>query len=184
MRRLLVLLAVGACASPGGSQSNETTPREATVFQSSETGMLMAERPRASVANLSAAPQLLWLAVKKVYADLDVPVTVENPAARQIGNQNFFRMRTFAGQSMVNFVDCGSGMTGPKAASYRIYISLLTMVIPDGKGGTTVQTTFVPMGQDVAGGSTDKIPCGTTGRLEQLFLDRVVAAVGGAAAKP
>src|SRR6185312_5403040 len=102
----------------------------------------------------------------------------ENPASHQIGNQNFYRSRQFAGQPMVNFVDCGSGMTGPKAGSYRIYISLLTMVNPDGKGGTTLQTTFVPMGQDVAGGSSEKISCGTTGRLEQLFIDKVKAELG------
>jgi len=68
-------------------------------------------------------------------------------------------------------------MTGAKAATYRIYISLLSDVIPDGNGGTKVQVTFVPMGQDVTGGSTDRIPCGTTGRLEQLLLDRVTALV-------
>jgi hypothetical protein len=34
------------------------------------------------------------------------------------------------------------------------------------------------MGQDVAGGSSDRIPCGTTGRLEQLMLDQVKANVG------
>jgi hypothetical protein len=74
---------------------------------------------------------------------------------------------------MTQFVDCGSGMTGPKAASYRIYMSLLTQISGDGKGGTIVQTTFVPMGQDISQGSTDRIPCGTTGRLEQLVLDRI-----------
>lgn len=126
----------------------------------------------------------MWLAVKKVYADLEVPLAVENPSARQIGNANFYKSRSFAGQSMVQFVDCGSGMTGPKSASYRIYMSLLTDVIPDGKGGTKLQTTFVPMGQDLAGGSTDKIPCGTTGRLEQLFLDRVGAEVHALPSKP
>jgi hypothetical protein len=79
---------------------------------------------------------------------------------------------------MTPLVDSASGMTCPKAATYRIYMSLLTDVIPDGKGGTKLQTTFVPMGHDVAGGSTDRIPCGTTGRLEQMLLDQVAATVG------
>jgi hypothetical protein len=179
MRRLLLLVAVSACATGGASQTDETTARQAAIYQSSETGTLMAERPRASVANLTNAPAQVWLAVKKVYGDLEVPLTVENPGARQLGNENFFRSRSFAGQPMTALVDCGSGMTGPKAANYRIYMSLLTQVIPDGKGGTKLQTTFVPMGQDVAGGSSDRIPCGTTGRLEELFIGRVQAALGG-----
>jgi hypothetical protein len=87
-------------------------------------------------------------------------------------------MRQLAGRPMTEFVDCGSGMTGPKAATYKIYMSLLTMVIPDGKGGTTVQTTFVPTGQDMTGNSSDRLPCATTGRLEQSFLDRVKANLG------
>jgi len=81
-------------------------------------------------------------------------------------------------QPMAQLVDCGSGMTGPKASTYRIYISLLTSISTDGKGGTTVQTTFVPMGQDVSGGSSDRIPCGSTGRFEQVFLDKVKATLG------
>jgi len=179
MRRALFLLIVCGCASGGSSvETSNSTPKQAAIFSSSETGVLLAERPRASVTTIAAAPAAVWFAVKKVYADWEIPVTVENPTVHQIGNQNFYRSRQIAGKSMTDFVDCGSGMTGPKASTYRIYISLLTDVIADGKGGTTVQVTFVPMGQDVAGGSSDRIPCGTTGRLEQLMLDRVKANIG------
>lgn len=179
MRRAVFLLLLSGCASAGTSPpTSDSTPKQAVIYSSSETGTLLAERPRASTALIAAPPGAVWLAVKKVYAAWDIPLTVENTSTRQIGNQNFFKAHQVAGHSMMQFVDCGSGMTGPKAATYRIYMSLLTDVIPDGKGGTKVQTTFVPMGQDVAGGSTDRIPCGTTGRLEQLLLDQVAAAAG------
>jgi hypothetical protein len=187
MRRLILLAtlaALGACATGGATQTDETTARQAAIFSSPETGTLMTDRPRASVTMIAAPPAKVWLAVKSIYAKFDVPLSVENPGTRQIGNENFFRSRTFAGQPMTALVDCGSGMTGPKAATYRIYMSLLTDVIPDGQGGTKLQTTFVPMGQDLAGGSSDRIPCGTTGRLEQLFLDQVTAVVTGASGKP
>jgi hypothetical protein len=49
----------------------------------------------------------------------------------------------------------------------------------DGKGGTMVQTTFVPKGQDFSGTSSEKIPCASTGRFEAYLLDRVRAALGG-----
>ena len=176
MRRLILLAAITACASGGPPQTDESTPRQPAIYQSAETGTIMGERPRASVTTIAVPPPKVWLAVKSVYAKLDVPLTVENPGTRQIGNENFFRSHTFAGQSMASLVDCGSGMEGPKATNYRIYMSLLTFVIPDGQGGTKVQTTFVPMGQDVAGGSSDRMSCGTTGRLEQWFLDQVTAA--------
>lgn len=177
MRRMLLILGVTACAS-AGQPTNDTTPKQAVVFASSETGIMMADRPHATTATIAAPPASVWLAVKKVYADWDIPVTVENPSGHQIGNENFWKMRNIAGKSMTAFVDCGTGMTGPKAMSYRIYISLLTNVVSDGHGGTTIQATFVPMGQDVEGGSSERIPCGTTGRLEQLMIDQVNATLG------
>ena len=56
-------------------------------------------------------------------------------------------------------------------------MSLITNVSSDPKGGTLVQVTFSALGQDVTEGSTDRIPCGTTGHLEQLVLDRTKAAI-------
>ena len=176
MRRAFLLLLLCGCASAGTSPpTSDSTPKQAVIYTSPETGTLLGERPRASSIIIAAPPAGVWLAVKKVYGDWEIPLTIENTSTRQIGNANFYRVRQMAGESMAKFVDCGSGMTGPKALTYRIYISLLTDVIPDGKGGTRLQATFVAMGQDVAGGSTDRIPCGTTGRLEQLLLDRVAS---------
>lgn len=177
MRRIVCLLALCGCAS-SGSTMEETTPRQAKVFESAETGTLLADRPRAVATTIAAPAAQVWLAAKKVYMDLEIPVTVENPSAHQIGNANFFKSRQIGGHAMPEFVDCGSSMTGPKAASYRIYISLLTDVMTDGHGGAKVQTTFVPMGQDISGGSADRIPCGSTGRFEAFFLDKVKAEVG------
>ena len=157
---------------PRPTRACRARPSSSRAGRREPCSVIARSRRRSPVA---AAPATVWFAVKKVYADLDIPVVVENPSARQIGNPNFFKMRQIGGRSMTEFVDCGTGMTGPKAATYKIYISLLTMVIPDGKGGTTVQTTFVPTGQDMTGASTDRIPCGTTGRFEQFFLDRIKA---------
>jgi len=177
VKRFIPLLFAAGCASSGTSVEN-TTPKQAAIFSSAETGTLLTERPRAAVISVAAPASNVWLAVKAVYAEMDIPLTVDNMAIHQLGNQNFFKSRALAGQPMTQFVDCGSGMTGPKATSYRIYISLLTQVVGNTNGTTTVQTTFVPMGQDVSAGSSDRIPCGSTGRFEQLFLDRVKDTLG------
>ena len=176
MRRILLLCTLCGCASSGTSSEN-TTPKQAAIF-SGEQGTIFAERPRATTATIVAPPAAVWLAAKKVFADLDIPLAVENTSTHQMGNPNFFKSRTLAGQPMSQLVDCGSGMTGPKASTYRIYISLLTSIATDGKGGTTVQTTFVPMGQDISAGSADRIPCGSTGRFEANFLDRINKTLG------
>jgi hypothetical protein len=174
----MMLLLLTGCASAPVVEGSDSTPRQAAMFSSPETGLLLADRPRASKTEVAAPPQAVWAAVKKVYADLDIPVTIDNAPGHQLGNNNFWKTRQMAGEQMNMLVDCGSGMTGPKAATYRIYMISLTDVNPDGKGGTLLQTTFVPTGQDVAGGSSDRIPCGTTGRFEQIVLDKIKQAVG------
>jgi len=177
MRNFVPLIFAAACASSGTTAEN-TVPKQAAIFSSPETGTLMTERPRASVTTVAAPVSSVWLAVKAVYAEMDIPVVVDSPALHQLGNSGFAKTRVLAGQPMTDFVDCGSGMTGPKASTYRIYISLLTQVTANPNGTTTVQTTFDPRGQDVSGPSSDRIPCGSTGRFEQLFLDHVKATLG------
>jgi hypothetical protein len=173
-RSVFLFVAVGACASNGPPA--ETTPRQTQIYQS-DKGVIVGANPRASSTTIPLAPATVWAAVRKVYLDLEIPVTVENPSAHQIGNNNFAKSRTFAGRPMETLIDCGRSMTGPKAATYKIYMSLLTDVRTDEKGGTLVQTTFVPVGQDIVG-SGDRVPCGTSGDLEQIVLSRVKAAVG------
>ena len=98
MRRVLLLCALCGCASAGTSSEN-TTPKQAAIF-SGEQGTLFAERPRASIATIAAAPAAVWLAAKKVFADLDVPLAVENTSTHQMGNPNFYKSRVFGGQPM------------------------------------------------------------------------------------
>ena len=179
MRRAFLLLLACGCAS-AGTPSAEPTARQPTILVDPKVGTIMGERPRSESATIAAPPAVVWTAAKKVYAALGVQLTVDDPAAHQLGNPNFYASRQFAGQPMTKFVDCGNGMTGQKAATYRIYMSLLTTVESDGGSGARVHTTFVPMGQDVTEGSTDRIACGSKGTLEQYVLEQIAAT----AAKP
>lgn len=149
MRCTALVLVLCGCASAGTPE--DVTPRQPAIFSSAETGTLLGEQPLAAKATIAASPAAVWLAAKRVYADMEIPVTVENPSAHQLGNANFYKTRQIAGKPMAQFVDCGAGMDGPKASSYRIYMSLLTNIVTDGKGGTTIQTTFIPSGQDMSG---------------------------------
>jgi hypothetical protein len=173
VRYIALLLLVCGCASSGNTA--ESVAQKAPVIYAGDqtSGTILGEKPRASMATIAAAPAAVWMAAKQVYASIDVPLGIENASSHVLGNQNFYKARQMAGQPMTQFVDCGSGMTGQKAANYRIYMSLVTDISVDGKGGTLVQTTFTALGQNVTEGSSDRIPCGTTGRLESLMLERI-----------
>ena len=176
MRRACLLLLLCGCASAPSTSTDAVTAPQPVIYQG-KNGTILGDAPNSSSADFTESPATVWTAVKKVYADLQVPVTIDNAAAHQVGNKNFIKSRTLAGQSMTEFVDCGSGMTGPNASSWRIYISTITVVQPNNKGGTNVQTVFVPTGEDISGTSSDRIPCGTTGRFEALLLAKVKAAL-------
>ena len=180
MKRSLVILVIGAaCAAPGVA-----TQHSAPVLASDSRGNLRLETgdvTATSVRDSIAAPQAtVYGVVKQVYAALGVPVTLDNPAAGQIGNPSFWKTRRFAEHPMSDLASCGNSMTGPRANDYRIYMSLITRVVPTTSGGSRLETTFVPIAQDVAGGSTDRIPCGSTGKLEQIIHVSVAATLGKA----
>jgi len=178
MRRIVLLMALAGCAGSNVVEGSDSVMKPAPIYQSRETGTLTADVPLAAKASVDAPPLSVWLAVKRVYADLDIPVTFENPTTHQLGNPNFWKTRQIGKEPMTDFVNCGSGMTGLNAATWRITMTLMTDVNPDGKGGTNYQTTLTAMGQDVSGGSADRIPCGSSGRLEQAILGRVKQVLG------
>jgi len=179
MRRpLSLLLLLAGCATGGTAvEGSNSAPQRQVIFQS-EQGMLMSDPARAEALEIDAPPVAVWEAVKKVYADLDIPLTVDNLPGHQLGNVNFYKTRQLGGERMQALVNCGQGMTGPNAATFRINMSLLTDVNPNDKGGTKLQTTLLAKGQDLTAGSSDQIRCAPTGRLELMVLNRVKAALG------
>jgi hypothetical protein len=177
MRRAPFLLLLLGCAHTTGATS-EQVARQPAVYESRETGVVFGDRPKATTVATPASPDVAATAVRLVFKQLDIPVLTDNPATHQIGNNDFYRTRMLAGKSMTDWLNCGQSMTGPKAASYRIYLSVLTDVIPDGHGGTNLHTLLVAHAQDMAGTSDEAILCGSTGKFERMFLDRVLNLIG------
>src|SRR5689334_12712030 len=105
MKRFALLVFVTACASSGTTVEN-TTPKQTPIFTSPETGTLMTDRPRATAISVAAPASNVWLAVKAVYAEMEIPLSVDNPAIHQLGNSNFAKTRVLAGHPMAEFVDC------------------------------------------------------------------------------
>ena len=176
MRRLALLVVLCSCASAGTPE--DTAAKSEPIFTGSERGTLMADAPRPLAASIAATPAVVWEVTKKIYAEFEVPVTLENPAAHQLGNKNFYKMRQMAGKPLQELVNCGMGVDGPKAAKYRVFMSLVTSVTSDGKGGTTIQTTMAASGVDImAGSGSDRVQCGSSGVLEYLLNEKVTAAL-------
>ncbi|MEN9818829.1 MAG: hypothetical protein RLZ32_2709 [Gemmatimonadota bacterium] len=191
MRPLLALAALvfplSACASAGGgggaaaprTVSDGAAPRRAILTDG--TGVTYSSEPAEQSRRIAAAPVAVMTAVRQVYAGFAIPVTLDDRAAHRIGNPDFYRSREFMGRRMNELLDCGSGMTGPNAATFRIFLSLVTRVQDAPGGESEVRVQLVATARDLtSGSSTDLLPCGSSGRIEQRLLDEIAKrATGG-----
>lgn len=180
MRHSCALLLVGglaACASSGSSGPDVSLPSQRTVAVDDQQ-VYRTSVPANSKTPVPAAPSRTFEAVKAVYEQLGIPQGTNDPATGRFGNTDFWKQRRLANEALSSFINCGESFTGPVANNYRIYISLLSMVRPDGKGGSELETAFSAQAQNIEGSSGDRISCGSTGRLEERIRRDVLLKVG------
>jgi len=163
----LVLLMASAMACASSSHVPDVAPpsqRTVAVDDQQVYRTTVLANPK---ANIPAAPSRVFDALKGVYEELGVPPGTHDPSTGRIGNTDFWKSRRFAGEPISAFLSCGESLTGPVANNYRIYISLVSVVRPDGKGASEVETAFSAHAQNMEGTSGDRIACGSTGKLEE-----------------
>lgn len=178
-RRMMAGLVLGgglslgtACASTG-TVVEDSARQPAAIFQGPEAPTMYSDAPRSVTGEFTQAPAVVRAAVRQAFTDYSIPVTAD-VAGGQIGNPDFYRSRQFMGRPMTELVSCGAGITGPNAATYRIYMSLLATTKATPSGGTAVGVLFQSTARDVQQGtSNDRLVCAGSGRIEQLLLERV-----------
>ena len=113
-------------------------------------------------------PGLVYDAVRKVYAELKIPLTLDDSTTGEIGNLKFYRTGSLGGSQLSSYVSCGSGVTGPYADQYRVYMALRSIVAPAGSG-SRLRTVLFAAAMDVSQGARQAMPCESNGRLEILI---------------
>ena len=171
---LLGLAGTAACASSGTSGSGLPAPSDRIVAMDNHGTYRTTVAPNQKVA-IPVAPSRAFEAVKAVYGELGIPLGVNEPATGRVGNADFWRTRKLGNEPISTYLSCGDSFTGAAADSYRIYISLVSAVRPDGKGTSELETLFTARAQNMEGTAGDPVACGTTGRLEERILKSVLA---------
>lgn len=175
MRMAGVAVLASGCAS-GGPVVEDATRLPVPIYQGSEVPTMYSEAPRSVTGTIAQPVAAVRAAARQAFADYSIPVTLDTPANGRIGNPDFFRSRQFLGRPMTELVSCGGGITGPNAASYRIFMSLIVTTKADATGGTVLAVLFESTARDVVNGtSNDRLVCGSSGKVEQLLLDRIRA---------
>jgi len=118
-------------------------------------------------------PPKVFAALEKVYAELKFKPDVHAPPF-QIGNQGFMARGSLAKSRMSAWVDCGSGMTGPIADDYKLYLGLVTFVEITAGSTSIVRSVLVGNAINVTEGRQPTQRCRTTGELELKIHEMMV----------
>ena len=174
---LVVLALATSCASSGSSPApGIVTPTERVVAADTHGAYRTTVSPTAK-DHVPVAPSRVFAALKSVYADLGVPPAIDDPTTGRLGNTDFWKTRKLGTEPISTYLNCGDSIMGPAADTYRVYISVISIVRPDGKGESELETALSAQARNMEGTTSDLVSCGTTGRLEQLIrqllLDRL-----------
>lgn len=165
-------LLTSACAPAGSSSSAQSSSSPATTvdLQMQDGGAIRLEAASAPAVMLNASPEQVWAVLPAVYAALEIPGEVNDPAARAYGTRRFTRNR-LDGKRITHFIRCGSQGAGSGAlpvSSYRVRLSVLSSVEPAATSGVALLTTRVQgSAMSVDGTSSASVGCSSTGALEQ-----------------
>jgi hypothetical protein len=118
------------------------------------------------IQEVAAPPMKVFAAASMVLNNLRIPIDVSDSTIGLLGAAKLTRSRNLAGRALSRYLECGSGMTGPRADTHRVQMPLLFMLDPGADGGTRLRIALVGSAMDNAGTSTQPVACASTGILE------------------
>lgn len=173
MRTPLLLLAASLLASTSSAQR----PRTVIVVPGQITEVITDTMGTSFETPFSAAR--VYHALLAVYAELKIPLAVNDSVGFQVGSATFFRRSDFGGRQISTYLSCGDGITGPYADFYRVYMVLTSTVIPAGPDRSVLRTLYLAGAVNVAEGARQPMPCESTGRLEIRINQMVMKKAAG-----
>ncbi|MEJ2186706.1 MAG: hypothetical protein P8Z36_12305, partial [Gemmatimonadota bacterium] len=177
---LVAVLPALACASGGANTTMRTPDRVVSTTIETSTGTKTVDVRNSGGASrgadLSMPLEQAWGALQKVYDEIGLTAGGSmDPEGHTYGVVNKPISR-IAGRHMDEYLDCGSGLEGPRADTYAVRISAFTRLT--GKDGGTRAETLVQATAKPRGVSGNTVPCRSRGTLERLIVERLVAGTG------
>jgi hypothetical protein len=176
-RLLLLLLLLAGCAAPDPDTVRLPATRPPSVIVSGNTVEVHLPHDREIVTDsVRATAEAAWVALHKAYEDLGIEVREVNVDALTLGNTRFLVSRRLAGVPLSRHLECGMGLLGHFADTYRIEMHILSAIVPGGSGGSDgvrVRTYLEALARNPEGTSGPPIVCSSTRRLEREIAARV-----------
>lgn len=163
-------ISLTACAS--SAPANIDPLRRSTIFDVPQAGLMFKNPQNPAEEIFGVSREDAVYGIKRVLMLLEIPIILEDSSATTIGNRMFSKIHRIGETPMIQLFDCGYLSQGPRAATYRIYLSLVTRIERLEDRRTRVKIITVAHAQDPAVPGL-KVPCGSSGRLENMMLDGV-----------
>lgn len=158
---LLLTIAIGGLATPSAAQERTRIRIALPAF-----GAQVVLDTIGEVRTVNAPPMKVFTAASLVLRNLRIPIDISDSLMGMVGAAKLVRNRNLGGQALSRYLECGSGMTGPRADSHRIMMPLLVLIDPGPDSTSKVRIALVGSAQDNAGNSTQPVQCGSTGIFE------------------
>jgi hypothetical protein len=114
-----------------------------------------------------------FAALRDVYSELKLPKPTADSANGQLAVLRLVRTYTIGNERMSVYFNCGTGLTGANADTWRLTIALASYTQPAAGDSTTVSTGIVAQAEDMGGASKEPVMCGSTGLLETRIATMV-----------
>jgi len=182
MRRtaLTLTLAVAAACSSGGSTggpppSTASTPNTGRIVTTGGSTVQINTMNIDTDVRLfsTGTPDQVFAVLPAVYAELGIPLTMNDARAKSIGNTGWKTRRSIGKVPMQRYLDCGSSGSMQNAESYQINMSVVTTVRPNSSGGSLVMTAISGVGKNPVTSSSAEVRCASAGNLEIRIRDMV-----------
>lgn len=126
-----------------------------------------------------------FAALRDVYKELRLPLDLDDARYSRVGSFKLRLTGRLGGERLSTYFNCGRGMTGENADTWRLSIAMATFLRPSGPNDTEMGTGLVANAQDMGGAAKDQVMCGSSGylkaRLVRLVREKLAASP---AAKP
>ena len=174
LKVLVVLVLATSCASSGSSPDPGIVPPTERVVTADTHGTYRTTVAPTDKAHVPVSPSRVFAALTSVYEEIGVPPAINDPTTGRVGNTDFWKTRKLGPEPISTYLNCGDSIMGPAADTYRVYISVISVVRPVGKGESELETALSAQARNMEGTTSDRVSCGTTGRLEQLIRQRLL----------
>ena len=126
---------------------------------------------------LPASAGTVFFAARQVFFELKIPAPIADSAGGYLINGRFIKMRSLAGAPLSTYLNCGSGMTGPNADSYRVTMAIAALITGTGPTTSRLRVTVLAGAENTEGVSKSAVACGSSGLLEERIATTIRAKV-------